>query len=55
MDTLISNVTVVTLNERMEVLFGAYISITDGKISKISRSAHMLNNQAQMVWHKPLF
>ena len=36
MDTLISNVTVVTMNERMEVLFGAYIGITDGKIFKRS-------------------
>ena len=33
MDTLISNVTVVTMNERMDVLFGAYIGIRDGKIS----------------------
>ena len=39
MDTLISNVTVVTMNERMEVLFGAYIGITDGKISAISKTA----------------
>ena len=39
MDTLISNVTVVTMNERMEVLFGAYLGITDGKISLISKTA----------------
>ena len=39
MDTLISNVTIVTMNERMEVLFGAYIGITDGKISAISKTA----------------
>ena len=39
MDTLISNVTVVTMNERMDVLFGAYIGITDGKISSISQTA----------------
>ena len=39
MDTLISNVTVVTMNERMEMLFGAYIGITEGKISYISGSA----------------
>ena len=32
MDTLISNVTVVTMNPRMDVLFGAYIAIEDGKI-----------------------
>ena len=37
MDTLISNVTVVTINERMEVLFGAYLGVTDGKISHISK------------------
>ena len=37
MDTLISNVTVVTMNERMEVLFGAYLGVTDGKISHISK------------------
>ena len=39
MDTLISNVTAVTMNEKMEVLFGAYIGITDGKISYISKTA----------------
>ena len=39
MDTLISNVTVVTMNERMEILFGAYIGITDGKITSISKTA----------------
>ena len=39
LDTLISNVTVVTMNERMEVLFGAYIGIADGKIASISKKA----------------
>ena len=39
LDTLISNVTVVTMNERMEVLFGACIGITDGKITSISKTA----------------
>ena len=39
MDTLISNVTAVTMNERMEILFGAYIGITDGKITHISKTA----------------
>ena len=39
MDTLISNVTVVTMNERMEVLFGAYVGITDGKITCIYKTA----------------
>ncbi len=37
MDTLISNVTVVTMNERMEVLFGACIGIEGGKIASISK------------------
>lgn len=36
MDTLISNVTAVTMNERMDVLFGCYLGITDGKITYIS-------------------
>ena len=39
MDTLISNVTVVTMNPKMEVLFGAYIAIADGKIASITKSA----------------
>ena len=38
MDTLISNVTVVTMNEKMDVLFGAYIGITDGKISYMGKT-----------------
>ena len=37
MDTLISNVTAVTMNERMDVLFGAYIGIADGKIAYIGK------------------
>ena len=37
MDTLISNVTVVTMNERMDVLFGGYIGIAGGKIVSISK------------------
>ena len=37
MDTLISNVTAVTMNEKMEVLFGAYIGVQDGKIVSISK------------------
>ena len=36
MDTLISNVTIVTMNEKMEVLFGAFLGIEEGKISYIS-------------------
>lgn len=39
MDTLISNVTVVTMNERMEVLFGAYIGVEGGKIVSIGKTA----------------
>ena len=39
MDTLISNVTVVTMNEWMEVLFGAYLAIEDGKIASITKTA----------------
>ena len=37
MDTLIANVTLVTVNEQMDVLFGAYLGITDGKISYIGQ------------------
>ncbi len=39
MDTLISNVTVVTMNPKMDVLFGAYIGIQDGKIISIEKKA----------------
>ena len=39
MDKLISNVTIVTMNEKMEVLFGAFIGIDDGKIAYIGQSA----------------
>ena len=39
MDLLISNVTAVTMNEKMEVLFGAYIGIEGGKIISISKTA----------------
>ena len=39
MDTLISNVTVVTMNEKMEVLFGAHIGVAGGKISYIGKKA----------------
>ena len=37
MDTLISNATVVTMNEKLEVLFGAYLGITDGKITYLAK------------------
>ena len=39
MDTLISNVTIVTMNEKMDVLFGAFLGIQDGKIASISKTA----------------
>ena len=39
MDTLISNVTAVTMNTKMEVLFGAYIGIENGKITYLARTA----------------
>lgn len=39
LDTLISNVTVVTMNEAMDVLFGAYLGIEAGKIKFISQTA----------------
>ncbi len=39
MDTLISGVTVVTMNEKMDVLFGAYLGIADGKITYIGSAA----------------
>ena len=39
MDTLISNVTIVTMNEKMDVLFGAYLGIEGGKIASISKAA----------------
>ena len=39
MDTLISNVTIVTMNEKMDVLFGAFLGIQDGKIASVSKTA----------------
>ena len=39
MDTLICNVTAVTMNEKMDVLFGAYIGIEGGKIAYIGKDA----------------
>ena len=39
MDILISNVTAVTMNEKMEVVFGAYIGIENGKIISIAKTA----------------
>ena len=39
MDTLISRVTIVTMNEKMDVLFDAYLGIQDGKIAYIGSAA----------------
>ncbi len=39
LDTLISNVTIVTMNEKMDVLFGAFLGIKDGKIASVSKVA----------------
>ena len=39
MDTLISNVTIVTMNERNDVLFGAFLGIDCGKIVSITKAA----------------
>ncbi len=39
MDTLISNVTVVTMDEKAQVLFGAHLGVTDGKITYIGKEA----------------
>ena len=38
MDTLISGVTLVTMNEKSDVLFGAYLGIQDGKITYIGKT-----------------
>ena len=39
LDTLIANVTLVTMNEKMEVIFGGYLGITAGKITYMGKSA----------------
>ena len=39
MDTLFSNVTVVTMDEELRVLFSAFVGVTGGKISYLSRRA----------------
>lgn len=39
MDLLISNVTIVTMDESMNVLFGAYLGVTGTKISYIGKAA----------------
>jgi 5-methylthioadenosine/S-adenosylhomocysteine deaminase len=38
MDTLFSNVTAVTMDEAMHVYFGAFVGVTDGKISLVSKT-----------------
>ena len=37
MDTLIANATIVTMNEGMDVLFGGYLGVTEGKISYLAK------------------
>lgn len=37
MDTLFSNITAVTMDEAMQVLFDCFVGVTDGKISYISK------------------
>ncbi len=39
MDTLISNVTAVTMNEKNDILFGAYLGVENGKISYLAKTA----------------
>ena len=39
MDTLIANATLVTMNEKMDVLFGGYLGVTDGKITYMGKTA----------------
>ena len=39
MDTLIANVTLMTMNEKMDVIFGGYIGVTEGKITYIGKKA----------------
>ena len=38
MDTLFSNVTVVTMDEEFHVLFSSFVGVTDGKISYVGRT-----------------
>ena len=38
MDTLFSNVTLVTMDEAMHVYYAAFLGVTDGKISYIDRT-----------------
>jgi len=39
MDTLFSNISVVTMDERMQILTDAFVGVTDGKISWLARKA----------------
>ena len=39
MDTLIANATLVTMNEKMDVIFGGYLGVTDGKITYMGKTA----------------
>ena len=38
MDTLFSNIIAVTMADRLPVIYGAYVGVTDGKITYISQS-----------------
>ena len=49
MDTLISNITVVTMNEKMDVLFGAYIGVKDGKIASPVRGASLIGRGSEIL------
>ena len=39
LDTLIANVTLVTMNEKMDVIFGGYLGVTEGKITYMGKTA----------------
>ena len=51
MDTLFSNVTVVTMDEELRVLFSAFVGVTDGKISYLSKTAPE-EQPAKAVMHR---
>ena len=39
MDILIANATLVTMNEKLDVIFGGYLGVTDGKITYMGKTA----------------
>ena len=49
MDTLIANTTVVTMNERMDVLFGGFVGITDGRIVHIAKVPPKEDQPAEII------